>query len=414
MKLEKKDLVFSFNEKSNPEIVWDEKLYTNNLWNVDSLNVENNSKELTKAEKKEIKNEVKQILKKEEESKKDIWIKIELSKAEKIAQFFNKIEFLWLDNTQKEEVAKKVRSDALWDKLYWIEIFLSSWIAALWLLQNSVAVVIWAMLIAPLLRPINGLSFAIARWAQKFFVQAFWVLVFSIIASVFMWLFITFIVWLNIETNEILARTSPNIIDFFIAVFSAMVAVMSLRFTRLWESVAWVAMAASLMPPLAVVWIELYIWNFSAALWAFTLFWANLIAILFVWTVFFWLYWFTPHDIQKQTKVFKRIWIVLVILLIILTPLYASFNSIKTNYDLSTKTKSYLTDIFKNDIWDFVVSDVFVTSNTKNSLELKIVLRIPEWVDIKSKLSNVIDLLSNDFWKKVKLDIEIVRVLKLN
>jgi uncharacterized membrane protein len=33
---------------------------------------------------------------------------------------------------------------------------------------------------------------------------------------------------LDIETSEILARTSPNIIDLFIAIFSAMVAVLSL------------------------------------------------------------------------------------------------------------------------------------------------------------------------------------------
>jgi uncharacterized membrane protein len=50
-----------------------------------------------------------------------------------------------------------------------------------------------------------------------------------------------------------MARSNPNVLDFFIAIFSAMVAVLSLRFTRLSESIAGVAMAASLMPPLAVV-----------------------------------------------------------------------------------------------------------------------------------------------------------------
>jgi uncharacterized membrane protein len=43
---------------------------------------------------------------------------------------------------------------------------------------------------------------------------------------------------LEIETKEIVARTSPNIIDLFIAIFSAMVAVLSLRFEKLSESVA--------------------------------------------------------------------------------------------------------------------------------------------------------------------------------
>ncbi len=51
-----------------------------------------------------------------------------------------------------------------------------------------------------------------------------------------------------------------------------MVAVMSLRFTRLGESIAGVAMAASLMPPLAVVGIELALGNYEASLGAGLLF----------------------------------------------------------------------------------------------------------------------------------------------
>jgi uncharacterized membrane protein len=35
------------------------------------------------------------------------------------------------------------------------------------------------------------------------------------------------------ETSEILARTSPNIIDLFIAIFSAVVALLSLGYKRL-------------------------------------------------------------------------------------------------------------------------------------------------------------------------------------
>jgi uncharacterized membrane protein len=64
---------------------------------------------------------------------------------------------------------------------------------------------------------------------------------------------VTLLLGFEIETTEIMARSNPNVLDFFIAIFSAMVAVLSLRFTRLSESIAGVAMAASLMPPLAVV-----------------------------------------------------------------------------------------------------------------------------------------------------------------
>jgi len=157
---------------------------------------------------------------------------------DKITSLFDKIEFLELEWNIKQEVAIKVKNDASPDKLYRIEIFLSSVIAALWLLQNSVAVVIWAMLIAPLLRPINGIWYAIASWERAFFWRSLKVLFYSISIAIITGFLSVKIIWLWVETNEILARTSPNIIDLFIAIFSAMVAVMSLRFTRLWESIA--------------------------------------------------------------------------------------------------------------------------------------------------------------------------------
>ena len=369
--------------------------------------------ELTNAEKREIKQEVKQILKKEESEKKDLWIKQELTKEEKVRNFFDKIEFLWLDNEQKQEVVLKVKSDAIWDKLYWIEIILSSVIAALWLLQNSVAVVIWAMLIAPLLRPINWVSFAIARWTHKFFAQAFQVLFFSIVVSIFMWALVTYLVWLNVETEEILARSAPNIIDFFIAVFSAMVAVMSLRFARLWESIAWVAMAAALMPPLVVVWIELAMMNFDLAFWASMLFLTNLVAILIVWTIFFWLYGFSPHIEKQQKNMMKRFSFMLILILIIIIPLISSFLLIREKIEISTKVKNYLTTTIWSELEYFSISDIEVKSIKNNKITLKSTIKLPENTDLSLIWSKINWELSKEFWKIIEIDLEIIRVISL-
>ncbi len=370
--------------------------------------------ELTKAEKKEIKKEVKEILKvKEKQTTNESIVKNELSKEEKVSNFFDSIEFLSLDDSQKEEVAKKIKEESAGDKLYWIEIILSSVIAALWLLQNSVAVVIWAMLIAPLLRPINWLSFSIARWGQKFFMTAFKVLIYSVFLSIFMWYIITVVVWLNVETSEILARSNPNAIDFFIAIFSAVVAVMSIRFSRLWESIAWVAMAASLMPPLAVVWIELAIGNYSASFGAMMLFLANLVAILLVATIFFWLYWFTPHDSRLQSKVFKRSAIVTFLVIIILIPLFISFNSIKSNNQISDKTNLYLETVIWKDLDTYEISNVNIIKNNVEWLHLKVVLKVPEWYDMTKILDNIYWTISKEFWKEVNIDLEIIRTFSM-
>lgn len=381
---------------------------------MEELNLEENIWELTKQEKKEIKREVKDILKKQEkENGKDHIMQKSKTRQEKLVDFFDNIEFLSLNDVQKEEVAKKVKDDSAWDKLYWIEIFLSSTIAALWLLNSSVAVVIWAMLIAPLLRPINGMSFSVARWWQKFFSIAFRVLIFSILLSVFMW----FIIWklsgLNIETSEILARTNPNIIDFFIAVFSAMVAVMSLRFTRLWESVAWVAMAASLMPPLAVVGIELAFWKYASSFWAMMLFLTNLFAIILVWVIFFWLYWFTPHDIKLQSKTLRRLSVISFSIFLLIIPLFLSFNNLKSSNEISLKTRYYIeTAISENTIY-YEVSNIKVVENKRKNAHLVVTLKIPEWYDVNNLLYDIKLGLAENFQKKLKIDFEIIRTISV-
>ena len=337
----------------------------------------------------------------------------ELTKAEKVSNFFDSIEFLSMDNDKKELVALKVKTDSLWDKLYWIEIILSSIIAALWLLQNSVAVVIWAMLIAPLLRPINWLSFAIARWAQKFFTIAFRVLFYSIVASIAMWALVSFVAWVNIETQEILARSSPNIIDFFIAIFSAMVAVMSLRFTRLWESIAWVAMAASLMPPLAVVWIALAAMNVDLAIGSMMLFLTNLVAILIVSTIFFWLYWFTPHIEKQQKYMFKRLVIVLISIVIIVIPLVSTFMSIREEIKVSNEIKDYLNVTIWSEIDHFTISNIDVVSIKSDFISVKTTIKLPENTDLTSILEDINSHLSDKIGKTVEIDLELIRVVSI-
>jgi hypothetical protein len=44
---------------------------------------------------------------------------------------------------------------------------------------------------------------------------------------------VTKIVGINLETDEILSRVNPNIIDFFIAIFSSIIAVLGIKYDKL-------------------------------------------------------------------------------------------------------------------------------------------------------------------------------------
>jgi len=339
---------------------------------------------------------------------------VELNPDEKVKLFFNKFEFLALEPEEKWNVAQKIKNDVWTDKLYWLEILLSAWIASLWLLQDSVAVIIWAMLIAPLLRPINGLAFSIATWESWLFRKSLIVLFFSIFFSIFIWWFIAFVLSLNIETSWILARVNPTILDLFVAWLSAIVAILSLKFSKLWESVAWVAMAASLMPPLAVVGLEIAFWNLSSAFWAFMLFLTNLVAIVIVWVILFWMYGFNPHKKEQNKKVVKRLSFVILTMIVISIPLFHALQKIKEQKVILNNVKKYISSALKEKINNFKIEKINVKNVSSKNLTVDISLKLPENIKFYKTLKNeLVENLSKNLKKNVKLNIELIRIANI-
>jgi len=338
----------------------------------------------------------------------------ELSPDEKIKNFFNKLEFLRLEPEEKAQVAQKIKNDANLDKLYWWEIILSAGIATLGLLQNSVAVIIWAMLIAPLLRPINWIAYSIATWERTFFKKSIFMLILSIILAIGLWYFITKILNLEIQTPEILGRTNPTLLDLFVASLSAIVAILSLKFTRLGESVAGVAMAASLMPPLAVVGIQLAFGNLSASWWAFMLFLTNLVAIILVGVILFWMYGFNPHKLDQHKKVMKRLAFVIIGLIVITVPLVHSLQVIKEKNNLKKIIQQNVEQTLSNKISNFKIQDIQIKNLTDKKIDVNLTLSLPENVNFYKTFKNELTYnLSHQLGKSINLNIELIRTANI-
>lgn len=162
---------------------------------------------------------------------------------------------------------------------YGFLLFSACGIAALGLLQSSVAVVIGAMLISPLMGPILSMGMSLARVEPREFQRAAITLAvgagLSILAS-------TLIVWaspLKDITSEILARTRPTLLDLVVALLSGFVGAY-LTVNRKGGSIAGVAIATALMPPLAVVGYGLATASWPIAGGALLLFLTNVVAIL--------------------------------------------------------------------------------------------------------------------------------------
>lgn len=145
---------------------------------------------------------------------------------------------------------------------YWVELLLSAAIATLGLLLNSPAVVIGAMLISPLMGPITASGMGIAVADFYLHIKANVQLFLSAVAVLGFGAIMLWALGYNAQTSELLARTSPNLLDLAIALFSglagAMVAVRSQ--TRKGGGISalpGVAVAVALMPPLCALGVGL-------------------------------------------------------------------------------------------------------------------------------------------------------------
>lgn len=178
---------------------------------------------------------------------------------------------------------------------------MSAGIAILGLIQSSPAVVIGAMLIAPLMGPIIGLGFAMASgdyvWLRK---CAKSVAIGSLLAVVFCAV-IVFLSPLKTVTAELAARTRPNLFDLFVALFSGMAGAYALIRGRE-GAVVGVAIATALMPPLATVGFGLATANWTVFSGALMLFVTNLVAIALTAAVMARLYGFTTDLSEKHSR----------------------------------------------------------------------------------------------------------------
>ena len=156
---------------------------------------------------------------------------------------------------------------------------LSSVLASLGLLQGATAVVIGAMLVAPLMGPLLGAGLAVVQGNLKLFRDASS----AIGIGVGIGLLVSLVVGVlnpGYEPSlEIEARGNPDLLDLGIALASGMVAAYAQGRPNVASTLAGVAIAAALVPPLAVVGLALTAGHPAIAGNAGILLMTNLVAI---------------------------------------------------------------------------------------------------------------------------------------
>jgi len=326
---------------------------------------------------------------------------------------FNRLAILQQTDERKSEISQAVNEGIKTNKLYWLEVTLSALIATFGLMQNSVAVIIGAMLIAPLLRPIQGLAYSIVLGRPYLFARAFRLLALSVLVSILVPIVVLYFFPGTESTSEIAARTQPNLLDLLIAIFSAVVAILAFAYKRLNESVAGVAMATAIMPPLVVIGMQIWWGNWELALGATLLFLTNLVATLAVGAVLFIFYGFNPHRSETESSLGKLAFLFLTLLGLWLVLSY-NLKQIEIQRQQVDRTQIELQKLVKEKIPGAGVEDISLT-DTKEALEVSGKLVILESQSItRATFSSIENSLAEALQENVVLKLDLVRTLRFN
>jgi uncharacterized hydrophobic protein (TIGR00271 family) len=228
------------------------------------------------------------------------------------------------------ELRETMRDSARPGVNYFVLTILSSLIATLGLLLNSPAVVIGAMLVAPLMSPIMGFSLGVIVGdvrLMRFSVEA---VLKGFVLAVLISAFATFFSPFNAMTREILIRTQPTLVDMVIALASGMAGAYALARKGVGAALPGVAIAAALMPPLGVVGIGLALGDAQIVAGSLLLFVTNIAAISLAGVIIFLMLGVRPEIwLPEAKKRVRRSLVAFVILLILIAiPLGVIMNSI--------------------------------------------------------------------------------------
>lgn len=192
---------------------------------------------------------------------------------------------------------------------YWMVLLLAAGIALLGLSLDSTAVVIGAMLVAPILAPVVGLALALALGDSRLAARTAIVLTVSTLGVIAVAALLTISLPFHTLTAQISARTRPTMLDLGIAIFSGLAgAVVTVaRGNRLSGAVPGVAVSVALVPPLAVAGYGIGVgWNWSIISGSLLLYGANLAGIVISAMAIFLLVGMHQHEVVAIAAAWHR------------------------------------------------------------------------------------------------------------
>jgi len=237
--------------------------------------------------------------------------------------------FAHASQVQYTSLFSSLREESKLNAMFMILLILSTMIATFGLFINSSSVVIGAMLLAPLMQPIVSLSMGVLRQDSDLELNGAKTIFWAVLAVLLTAALISLFTPIERLTTEMAGRLSPTILDLFVAIASGAAAAYAKSNEKIIGSLAGVAIAVALVPPLAVAGIGLGWGNWHMFSMSFLLFVTNLVGIVLAAAFTFVLLGFSPLKIAQ-----KGIMIWMAIVFAVSIPLYSSFETMKEDIEI--------------------------------------------------------------------------------
>ncbi|WP_456402369.1 TIGR00341 family protein [Hydrogenimonas sp.] len=217
------------------------------------------------------------------------------------------------------ELFMKLRSSARISASYLLLLLVSVLMASTGLFQNSSPTIIGAMILAPLMAPIVAFAMGAIRFDDTLMQRSTKTILLSILialgaSALYAW-------WLPFThiTDQMAMRTHPTLLDLAVAVFAGIAAAYGYANSKVGESLAGVAIAVALVPPLCVSGIGIGWGSWPIFSNAFLLFLANIVGIVVASGAMFYLLGYASSRYASTAFFIK-----LLMVAVIAVPLYLS------------------------------------------------------------------------------------------
>lgn len=318
-----------------------------------------------------------------------------------------------LDREDRIKLVDSLTEGSRWSMNFGVMLGCSVIIACLGLLQDSVAVIVGAMLVAPMMTPLIGAGLALVHGNHRLLGQAMRAILKGAAVSLALGVLLRWTTPGQELTLQVSMRGAPNLLDLAIAFFAGVAAGYAVARPQLSGALPGVAISVALVPPLAASGIALGSGDWLVSMGALLLFATNMVAIALGSALVFRLHGIvTPESRLGAKLTMKRIMIgMAAALILMMAPLsYQMADQIRTgqakpdNFTLSEEMWFELHDRLDQEEGIDFITGVRASSERPEDVNILLSASRPVPGELIAELDEMVDRgIANDL--KVKFNI---------